>query len=356
MTDGTIAAVLRDALFEHELFRAGGSGVAYAVDEIRRVPKTWAFDRDEIISELGRMSEEGLVVALGHCWHAPIAGQIVRERRWVELGRRHSSLSASDASLHDLVLAVIASGGEESDELSSGALVKDALVVYLSRHGIKDIDRVVDDLIAMELVNPDNSHEFGWFPALSLSADGARRYANDVVRQLGLRPPATILAPALPEKLPFETLGLDPVLADNLRYRWEEAGRCISARAWLASTALLGSILEVVLPVWLQRDETAARTALRTLGKERKRSQPIERWDLVDLISVAVELRYIDLGLGRHLDALRESRNLIHPDKHLRERSTPDEHLSVISREVVLSVLDAFANAVAQEDGATRRR
>ncbi|WP_175892907.1 hypothetical protein [Burkholderia cepacia] len=355
MTDGTMAAVLRDALFEHEIFRAGGSGVAYAVDEIRRVPQTWAFDTTEVLSELGRMSEEGLVVALGHCWHAPIAGQIARERRWVELGRRHSSLSASDASLHDLVLAVIASGGEESDELSDDSLVKDALVVYLSRHGIEEIDRVVDSLIAMKLVNLDDNHEFGWLPALSLSADGARKYAQDVVRQLGLRPPATILAPALPERVPFQDLGLDPVLADNLRYRWEEAGRCANAKAWLASTALLGSILEVVLPEWLYRDEEAARAALNAIGRERKRSLPIDRWDLADLISVAVELRYIDVSLGRHLNALRESRNLIHPDKHLRERSTPDEHLSAISREVLLSVLGAFANAIAQDDDATRR-
>jgi hypothetical protein len=73
----------------------------------------------------------------------------------------------------------------------------------------------------------------------------------------------------------------------------------------------------------------------------------LSRWSLESLITVASELEYIDTSLARHAQALRESRNLIHPDKHLRERSTPDGHLALISQQVVRAVLEALARSTA---------
>ncbi len=224
--------------------------------------------------------------------------------------------------MEDLVIAVIASGGDDCDTLASGGLVAEALGIYLSHLGETVCSTTFDALVVRGLVRRDDEDLLGWpfrgckpeppkippgnvigdisvvtairhclpyafFPIwvpipgqvslvpgniclattppmvafrsprnfrrfrltppfrLMLAADGRRLYARDVVPRLGLRPPATVLAPIEPERLPFDNLGLDPTLADNLRYRWEEAGRCAGARAWLAATVLYVSILEV---------------------------------------------------------------------------------------------------------------
>jgi hypothetical protein len=179
-----------------------------------------------------------------------------------------------------------------------------------------------------------------------LTADGRRQYAQEVVSRLGLKPPTSILAAGAPEHLPFEDLGLDQILADNLRFRWEEAERCTDARAWLAAAALYGSILEAVLPDWLRRDEARALRAINAPRDRQKQTVlPLSRWSLESLITVAAEFEYIDASLARHAQALRESRNLIHPDKHLRERSTPDGHLALISKQVVRAVLEALSRS-----------
>ncbi len=56
----------------------------------------------------------------------------------------------------------------------------------------------------------------------------------------------------------FSKLTTDPIVAANLKMRWEEAQRCIAAQAYLATVLLLGSILEGVLIVVIQANPATA--------------------------------------------------------------------------------------------------
>jgi hypothetical protein len=59
---------------------------------------------------------------------------------------------------------------------------------------------------------------------------------------------------------------------------------------------------------------------------------------LSDCIKVAAELHLIDSTLTRHADALRQTRNLIHPDRQMSERSQPEGGTPAVLRQVVLAM------------------
>jgi hypothetical protein len=338
---------IRDALFEHDMFDPAAGGASYGLDHIRNIEATWAFEASEITSALARMTPTEIVLTDNGYWTATRAGLIAREARWHQLGRRHPALSSETFDLEDLALAIIASGGEDFDTFQSNGLAERALSVHLFRFGDAACEAAITALSSRGLVRRIDDGIASWPAKLILSADGRRRYAHKLVPQLGLQPPSTILAAMEPERLPFDELGLDPMLADNFRFRWEEAGRCMNARAWLAATILYGSILEVVLPDWLGRDIERSRAAQAAPRDKQKQILPLEKWSLVALITVTTELGWIDESIARHAQALRESRNLIHPGKQIRERSSPDGNLASISQQVVRAVLDALARAAA---------
>ncbi|CAE6713138.1 hypothetical protein [Paraburkholderia nemoris] len=362
MTDPSRTADIRDSIFDHEMFDAGNIKSGYMLEAIRYVEATWAFAAADIAEELDRMESEGLVLRrtgfggdVRQYWESTKAGKIAREMRWQQVGKRHAALSAHAASTEDLVIALVASGGNQDEREPTAGLDAEALSVYLARLGEEVCKTSLETLIARGVVRRNDEDMLGWPFRLMLTADGLRQYAQSVVPQLGLLPPATILARNQSEQLPFGDLGLDAVLADNLKYRWEEAERCTGARAWLAATALYGSILEVVLPPWLAQDVERA-MGTRAAPRDRKnQARPLEDWSPAALISVAVELGHIDEGLGRYAHALRESRNLIHPDRQIRERSIPDQGTTAISKQVVQAVLATRVRKIRETDLSDRR-
>lgn len=336
---------LLDALYAHEMFYAHASGASYGLEHIRQLEETWQYEADQVRSALASLTDEGLITKEKAFWRATRAGLTAREMRWQQRGMRHPSLTSGNVDLRDIVVALIASGGEEHEGFSVNGLAQPALSVYLFRTGEAGCDGLLEKLIADGVARRIDHGIAGWPARLILSADGRRLYAQEIVPRLGLRPPATILAPLEPECLPFDNLGLDATLADNLRFRWEEADRCVGARAWLAASALYGSVLEVILLGWLQREAASAMRAVSAPRDRTEQVKPLDRWTLSDLINVATELNYVDKSHARHVHALRESRNLIHPHKQIRERSTPDGHLTSISQQVVRAVIDALARA-----------
>ncbi|MBB5412144.1 hypothetical protein HDG34_006115 [Paraburkholderia sp. HC6.4b] len=288
MTAITIKTEIRDAVFEHEVFNAGNINSWYALEAIRGVEATWTFSEPELGEELTRLEREGLVLRrsgfggdVREYWGATHTGKIAREARWQERGRRHPTLSTQVASAEDLAIALIASGGEELDLPTGSGLTDTTLSIYLRHPNETASEAMVNELIAKGLVRREDEDLMNWPFRLTLTADGRRHYAREIVPRLGLQPPATILAPTTPEPVPFDDLGLESNLADNLRYRWEEAARCTGARAWLAATALYASILEVVLPDWLSRDIERAKAAVAA-PRDRRSQQvlPLEAWPL----------------------------------------------------------------------------
>ena len=338
--------VVRDALFEHEMFESYQRGnSSYGMESFLRIEATWAFDPAELQKSLERLALDGLIQAKDQYWHATLAGLVAREKRWQKTGRRHPALSDKAANPRDLILALVRSDAFEFEESENPSLTDTQIDVFLWDMPKATKEEALQELAAEGLVRRGGHIMDQQLAVVVMTALGLRYYAQQVAPRLGLIPPATILAPSELEVLPFDELGLAPAMADNLRYRWEEAERCMEARAWLSANIMLGSILEAVLSDWLGRSLPQAMAAKSAPKDKSKAPLPMDRWKLAELIKVSAELGLIDLALTRHANALRENRNLVHPNRQILERSNPDGNLTAISKQVVAAVLAALACA-----------
>lgn len=339
---------LRDAIFEHEMFESYSEGNAsFGISHVMMVEATWAYSREQLLQAFEKMIDEGLVQLRGAgSWFATETGLVEREKAFRRKGKRHPSLSFEATDLKDKILALVRSAGRELEQSSAPRLSERRLNVFLY-----DVPADLREAAIMALRKegllargPDfmDSNQV----MLGLTVEGIRYYAQQVAPRLGLTPPSTILAPARQEDVLFEEMGLPEIQADNLRYRWQEAERCTQARAWLSASIMFGSILEVVLFGKLEKVEKSAMTS-RAAPKDRKKNAPLplSRWSLNDYIQVSAELGMIDKTLTGFANELRGTRNLIHPQLQIRERSNPDGNIAAISRHVVLAVVAALSRS-----------
>ncbi|WP_235592922.1 hypothetical protein, partial [Pseudomonas syringae] len=322
--------------------------VRFGTDSFRSLEAAWDYELKELLSALDEMRSQGLVEFIEGRYTSTKSGRIARERRWQEKRLRHPSLTSSSATIKDVLIALTRSGGYEAEGQYKNSLNVETIDIFLPDTDPIDIETAILELIDEGIIRRGRHVISDDIIVIALSPEGVRHYAHRVVARLGIKPPATILSPAEPERFLFDNLGLPPDLTDNLRYRWEEAERCETARAWLAANILYGSILEATLHGWLGRmkkQALAARAAPKKTIKGGKNVDiPIPRWGLNDLISVALELGLIDPTLTRHAHALRDNRNLVHPARQIEERSEPDSKLTAISKQVVGAVLSAMAS------------
>jgi hypothetical protein len=325
-----------------DFWQAGST--TYSLDALRDHEPALPFERAPVEAELDALVREGLVSAMGAAaWLATPAGLVAREQRWRQIGLRHPALGNPSVSLRDKIVALVHSGGEQDERLAALGLPKRALHVFLFEG---DPLSIIHELEALETIG-FLRQDAGWFGTddarVHLRAEGRRYYIREVVPRLGIVPPATVLAQQQLDQLPFDELGLEPEIAANLRFRWEEAARCTKARAWLAAVVMEGSILELVLHAWLREDEARAMSAKSAPRNKGGTTKDIEDWTAAEMIRVAGALNWLDPSLAKHADGVRETRNLIHPEKQLRERSQPEADIAGISSQVVKAVLAARA-------------
>jgi hypothetical protein len=95
------------------------------------------------------------------------------------------------------------------------------LDIYLAHVAASDREVAIKSLIDRDLLTRgfDVKDLLVDGTSLRTSPDGDRHYALGIVRLLGLRPPATILAPIDEEPLPFDALGLEDDAADTPPHR-----------------------------------------------------------------------------------------------------------------------------------------
>lgn len=336
---------VREAIFEHEMFEVPARRTAYGTDSIRRNEATWEFASQEIVAELEEMKSEGLVkVSETNHWDATPKGLLEREQLWHRRGLRHPALLKQDTDLGDLILALIISAHNATDIEDHSTFLEDTLPIYLWKFQEQEISSALEQLVSDGYVRKvDYRFRHYLDENLYATTDGRIRYAQRIVPSLGLTPPSTILNPLDVEELPFGGIGLTPTFADNLRYRWEEASRCIQARAWLAASTLYGSIVEAVLVDALSRNKEVAFRSPKAPRDKSGVITKVEKWRLETLLDVACDLGWIDMSLGRYGHALRDLRNQIHASKQLQERSNPNERLVEISRLVTSHLIEAIA-------------
>lgn len=327
------------------MFDAARREASFRITSIRRVESTWDFGVEEIAGELQRMESLRLATIDNESYlSATLAGRIAREQRWQELQRRHPALSDPAALLCDLVLALVVSGEEDGEPVAHSTFRASALEVYLWRRTAKDIQSAIEALSSAGLIRQIGDAERLRGIEYQATAEGAIHYAKNVIGTLGLRRSDSILAPldSEAESPLFDGLGLAQPLIDNLQYRWEEAARCRGARAWLAVTILYGSILEALLLPSLASVPARAMASNKAPKDRAGAVRSLDDWTLEGMLNVAADIGMVEPSLARFCQALRDTRNLVHPQKQLRERSRPDIRVVEISSQVIRGVVESL--------------
>jgi hypothetical protein len=115
----------------------------------------------------------------------------------------------------------------------------------------------------------------------------------------------------------------DRALRENVVGRWQEVELGLGAGTYLASTVMMGSILEAALIARMKLDQSQAMTAASAprefdAKKGKVVTKALETWMLNDLIGVAEERAWISTVATGVSRLLRDWRNLIHPNAQLR--------------------------------------
>lgn len=104
-----------------------------------------------------------------------------------------------------------------------------------------------------------------------------------------------------------------PDLRKIVERDYVEIQRCFVAQCWKSVIILAGGAIEAILTDLLLADETAAKAAPSAPQKS-----DLTRWDLAELINVAVDLKLITPGVSKLSHPIREYRNLVHPGNEVR--------------------------------------
>lgn len=144
-------------------------------------------------------------------------------------------------------------------------------------------------------------------------------------------------------------LPLDPKVSSLIQDRLEEAHRCRSVGADLASLVLCGSVLEAVLLGVAQSDPQKFNRSKSSPKDGERRVRNFRDWSFSELIDVAHDIGLLKLDTLRFSHELRNFRNYIHPEQQLKEDFSPDKHTSRICFFVLEKALDDLANELSEE-------
>ena len=116
----------------------------------------------------------------------------------------------------------------------------------------------------------------------------------------------------------FSPLVGDKSMQSILEDRWFECQRCISAKAYLAATVMMGGLLEALFVAYANKlpDKSKMFTCKLT-PKESKTNKPLAltQWTLRPYIDVGHELGWITRSGKDVAEVLRDYRNYVHPQK-----------------------------------------
>lgn len=113
----------------------------------------------------------------------------------------------------------------------------------------------------------------------------------------------------------------DRGLQEILERDYLEIQTAYATRCWKSAIILCGGSIEAILLDRMLKDEAGAKAAKTApSGKS-----DLSRWDLAELIKVAVELKYVEPIVETLAGPVRQYRNLVHPGNELRNKLTVSE-------------------------------
>lgn len=158
---------------------------------------------------------------------------------------------------------------------------------------------------------------------------------------------STVLSPDITPD--FSALASDNVMKAILVRRWEECQLCAKAGAHLASTVMMGALLEALFVARANKmpDKSALFSAKSTpLDSKTRKPIPLQEWTLQPYIDVSCELGWITKS-GKDVAAvLRDYRNYVHPEKERRHGIILSEHDSKMFWEVTKLLANQLLKSV----------
>jgi hypothetical protein len=155
------------------------------------------------------------------------------------------------------------------------------------------------------------------------------------VRMQALEPIIELVAPDFASHFDFEPasislevpnfvdLDVSNELLTLLNDRWREVEACFSLGAYLATTIMLGSILEAALFAALRKHYTIIIERNCGAKDERGNLKTAGQWTLADMIDIAHKMKFAKNQLKMFSHSVREYRNLVHPEAQLRSQTFP---------------------------------
>jgi len=152
------------------------------------------------------------------------------------------------------------------------------------------------------------------------------------------------------ENISIDKIGLDGVITDILKHRFEEIQKCFNANSPLSVIFLSGSTLEgILLGVALNNPKIFNQSKSAPKDKDGKVKQ-FYLWTLSNLINVASELGLLREDVKKFSHVLRDFRNYIHPYEQMSSRFHPDEHTAKICLQVLkAAIYQLINNKIASE-------
>ena len=122
----------------------------------------------------------------------------------------------------------------------------------------------------------------------------------------------------------FSPVTADPEMKAILESRWIETTLCVTGKAPLAATVMMGGLLEGLLYARIEKQTNKAPiyTAKAAPKDKQGKTFPPRDWTLQNYIDVAHELKWITQTVKDIGDVLRDHRNYIHPHKQHSEKMT----------------------------------
>ncbi|MBI5375815.1 MAG: hypothetical protein HZA77_10290 [Candidatus Schekmanbacteria bacterium] len=140
-------------------------------------------------------------------------------------------------------------------------------------------------------------------------------------------------------EISLEKIGLDGVITETLKYRFEEMKKCLSVTAPLSVIFLAGSTLEgILLGIALKHPKEFNQSKMSPKDKEGKVKQ-FPDWSLNNFIDVAYDVGLLLEDVRKFSHSLRYFRNYIHPYEQVSSGFNPDKHTAAICWQVLKAAI-----------------
>lgn len=180
-------------------------------------------------------------------------------------------------------------------------------------------------------------------------AKGALETIRETVATAPVRDAPVVTVAEISERPPaFSPLTHDTRMQAILARRWSEIQACVTARAYMAATVMMGGLLESLLLARTNAsgNRAAIFTARAAPKDKNKKTIALAEWKLWQMIEVAHEVGWITKSAKDVGHVLRDFRNYIHPHKEYADNVliTQDdarmfwELTKTLSRQVLASV------------------